>query len=201
YEAPPEDPFSQYRPPDPDFEGTRRDASPFARPGQDLSASEPESDMEKTPGPETDPYRPVPMETVPHFSSDPNIPAISQDDNPDATRVATVPQELLEASARTTRANVAAPRASGPISLPKMPAVAAAPVNPEEAHFQEIYREFVATRKRCGEGEDGLTYDKFALKLRKNKEQLVQKYNCKTVRFQVYVKEGKAALKATPVKE
>ncbi len=38
-------------------------------------------------------------------------------------------------------------------------------------------------------------------KLRKNKEQLVTKYNCKTVRFQVYVKEGKAALKATPVKD
>ena len=37
--------------------------------------------------------------------------------------------------------------------------------------------------------------------LRKNKEQLVAKYNCRTVRFQVYVKDGKAALKATPVKD
>jgi hypothetical protein len=26
------------------------------------------------------------------------------------------------------------------------------------------------------------------------------KYNCKSVKFQVYVKDGKAALKATPVK-
>jgi hypothetical protein len=46
-----------------------------------------------------------------------------------------------------------------------------------------------------------MTYDKFAAKLRKNKEQLVAKDNCKTVRFQVYVKDGKAALKATPVKD
>jgi hypothetical protein len=38
-------------------------------------------------------------------------------------------------------------------------------------------------------------------KLRKNKEQLMQKYSCRTVKFQVYVKEGKAALKATPVKD
>ena len=37
--------------------------------------------------------------------------------------------------------------------------------------------------------------------VRKNKEQLVQKYACRTVKFQVYVKEGKAALKATPVKD
>jgi hypothetical protein len=29
---------------------------------------------------------------------------------------------------------------------------------------------------------------------------LVEKYSCRTVRFQVYVKDGKAALKATPVK-
>ena len=40
-----------------------------------------------------------------------------------------------------------------------------------------------------------------AQKLRKNREQLVQKYACRTVRFAVYVKDGKAALKATPVKD
>ncbi|HEX8434357.1 MXAN_5187 C-terminal domain-containing protein, partial [Archangium sp.] len=71
----------------------------------------------------------------------------------------------------------------------------------EEQHFQDVFREFAATRDQCGEPNDGLTYDKFVAKLRKNKEQLVQKYACKTVRFQVYVKEGKAALKATPVKD
>ena len=64
-----------------------------------------------------------------------------------------------------------------------------------------MYREFVATRERCGESADGLTYERFAVKLRKNREQLMQKYACRTVRFQVYVKEGKAALKATPVRE
>jgi hypothetical protein len=55
-------------------------------------------------------------------------------------------------------------------------------------------------RVKCGEPSEGLTYDKFRLKLEKNKEQLVQKYGCRTVRFQVYVKEGRAALKATPVR-
>jgi hypothetical protein len=75
------------------------------------------------------------------------------------------------------------------------------PQDSEEQHFEEVFREFIATRERCGEPADGLTYDKFVPKLRKNKEQLVQKYNCKTVRFTVYVKDGKAALKATPVKE
>jgi hypothetical protein len=54
-------------------------------------------------------------------------------------------------------------------------------------------------RDECGEGSDGLTFDRFRVKLEKNKETLVQKYGCRTVRFQVYVKEGKAALKAPPV--
>jgi hypothetical protein len=71
----------------------------------------------------------------------------------------------------------------------------------EETHFQETFRDFLATRQKCGEPNDGMTYDKFAAKLRKNKEQLVAKYACRTVKFQVYVKDGKAALKATPVKD
>ncbi len=127
---------------------------------------------------------------------------LGSDFNPDATRVAAIPAALLQESARGTDANVPTVRSSAP--LPRMPQVAAPAVveaTPEEQHFQEIFREFVATRERCGEGADGLTYEKFAVKLRKNKEQLVQKYNCRTVRFQVYVKEGKAALKATPVKD
>jgi hypothetical protein len=37
-------------------------------------------------------------------------------------------------------------------------------------------------------------------KLIRNREQLVKKYQCRTVRFQVYEKDGKAALKATPVR-
>jgi hypothetical protein len=73
--------------------------------------------------------------------------------------------------------------------------------NADDAHFQDVFRNFVATRQQCGEPADGLTYEKFAQKLQKNREQLITRYNCRTVRFQVYVKEGKAALKATPVKE
>ncbi len=70
----------------------------------------------------------------------------------------------------------------------------------EETHWQQVFQDFLRTRDACGEGTEGLTYDKFRQKLDGNKAQLVAKYACKTVRFQVYVKEGKAALKATPVK-
>lgn len=117
--------------------------------------------------------------------------------NPDATRVAPVPQELLRESVRVGASRVDLK----PMNTPAPPPSVASAFSPEEKHFQDVYREFVATREKCGEPADGLTFEKFAVKLRKNKEQLIQKYNCKTVRFQVYVKDGKAALKATPVKD
>jgi hypothetical protein len=109
-----------------------------------------------------------------------------------------IPQELLLAAARQ---ELEAPRPAPLPPLPAPPPPAATGPAADEAHFEEVFREFIATRERCGEPADGLTYDKFVAKLRKNREQLVQKYACRTVRFQVYVKEGKAALKATPVKD
>ncbi|WP_375743875.1 cell division protein FtsK [Corallococcus interemptor] len=129
----------------------------------------------------------------------------SEPESPETTRVAAIPRELLQASTRPTSEAIPmpAPRSSGPqaIPLPMPGGNGAAAALSEEQHFQDVFREFVTTRERCGEQADGLTYDKFVQKLRKNKEQLVTKYACKTVRFQVYVKEGKAALKATPVKD
>ena len=71
----------------------------------------------------------------------------------------------------------------------------------EEAHFRHIFDDFIAKKRDCGESTAGLTRDKFLQKLRDNKASLVAKHNCRTVRFSVYVKDGKAALKATPIRE
>jgi hypothetical protein len=103
---------------------------------------------------------------------------------PDTTRVADIPPELLQAAARPETTPGSRTRTAS-----------------DEEHFQEVYREFVAQRDRCGESADGLTFERFAVKLRKNRDQLMAKYGCRTVRFQVYVKDGKAALKATPVRD
>ena len=114
----------------------------------------------------------------------------------EATVVSAVPEQLLRATAKRTGPATAA------VTTPAVPLPAAGPPpNPEDAHFTDVYNQFLATRAQCNEPADGLTFDKFVLKLRKNKEQLVEKYKCKSVRFQVYVKDGKAALKATPVRD
>jgi hypothetical protein len=71
----------------------------------------------------------------------------------------------------------------------------------EEASFRAVFNEFVELKKRCGEPTAGLTFPKFSEKLRKNRDDLMSKPGCVGVKFSVYVKDGKAALKATPVKQ
>ncbi|HEY4182441.1 MAG TPA: MXAN_5187 family protein [Kofleriaceae bacterium] len=70
-----------------------------------------------------------------------------------------------------------------------------------EAHFRQVYEQFLTVKKTCGEPTAGLSFEKFSEKLVKNRDDLMAKTGCKEVRFTVYVKEGKAALKATPVKD
>jgi hypothetical protein len=71
----------------------------------------------------------------------------------------------------------------------------------ENPYFREIFDQFLALKKSCNEPTAGLTYDKFAGKLQRNRDELMQKTNCRDVKFTVYVKDGKAALKATPVRD
>jgi hypothetical protein len=66
--------------------------------------------------------------------------------------------------------------------------------------WRSVHEEFLRVRSAQGEPVDGVSWDRFRDKLRKNRDLLVQKYACRTVRFQVYVKEGKTALRATPVR-
>ena len=55
-------------------------------------------------------------------------------------------------------------------------------------------------KHQCGESTTPLTFEKFKGTLQRNKDALVARHNCNRVKFTVYVKEGKAALKASPVK-
>ncbi|HUH04593.1 MAG TPA: MXAN_5187 family protein, partial [Kofleriaceae bacterium] len=70
----------------------------------------------------------------------------------------------------------------------------------QEAAFQRVFDDFLTLKKKCGESTANLTFDKFTAKLKKNRQALMSKHGCKEVKFQVYIKDGRAALKATPVK-
>jgi hypothetical protein len=71
--------------------------------------------------------------------------------------------------------------------------------DPDEAHFRETFDKFMALRAETGESA-ALSYDKFAAKLRQNREQLLSRGTARTVRFTVYKKDGRAAIKASALR-
>lgn len=182
----------------------------FGPPSPSPAPEAPASEVPPPPEPPL-PFEPEEMRTVAYRSSPENpglnlgFPAPAngamepEEDYHEATRVASVPEELIRASAQAG-GDVAELLRSAAAPLPSLGPVPF-PADPDEPHFQQVFRDFLSTRESCGEAGDGLTFEKFAAKLRKNRDQLVQKYACRTVRFAVYVKDGKAALKATPVKD
>ena len=97
------------------------------------------------------------------------------DEPEESTQIKHIPQELIEASA---------PGVQG-----------------EETHFREVFEQFVATQEQCGVSVSGLTFDKFVRKLHAARDQVIKRHKASGVRFTVYVKEGRAALKASPVKQ
>ena len=73
--------------------------------------------------------------------------------------------------------------------------------NPEEGEWRQVYQDLVALKQQCGENVDGFAYEKFEGTLRKTRDKLMTGPGVKKVKFSVYVKDGKAALKANPLKE
>jgi hypothetical protein len=98
---------------------------------------------------------------------------------------------------KTTAAYPSAAGSAGQVVVPE-----SGPTNEQEeqVYFHQIYEEFVALKRKLGEPVEQLTFDRFEGTLKKNRDTLVAHYNCRFVNFQVYEKDGKASLKATPVK-
>lgn len=71
----------------------------------------------------------------------------------------------------------------------------------QEPYYRDIFSQFIALKKSCGEPIAGVTYAKFSEKLQNNRNELLSRTGCRDVRFTVYVKDGKAALKASPVRD
>jgi len=70
----------------------------------------------------------------------------------------------------------------------------------EETEWRRVFEEFLAMKRELGEPVEKLTFDKFRGTLQRNKDALVARHGCERVMFTVYEKQGRAALKASPVK-
>lgn len=91
-----------------------------------------------------------------------------------------------------------APEANVTMQDFSMPAVSEQ--DPDEPHWRETYDKFRELKAQLGEAADKISFEKFSTKLRKNRADLLAKHNCKGVRFSVYEKDGKAAIKASAIR-
>ena len=69
-----------------------------------------------------------------------------------------------------------------------------------DPEFRGLFHSYQAARKACGEATDKHTHAKFLERVLKNREEIIAKTGCKDVSFEAIIKEGKASLKATPIR-
>ena len=78
--------------------------------------------------------------------------------------------------------------------------VAAAPngATDPDVTFYQVFQEYVQARERCRESVEGLSYEQFRKRLADSRATIIREHGCVSVEFHVYVKDGRAALKAVP---
>ncbi len=69
----------------------------------------------------------------------------------------------------------------------------------EEAYLAKVFQDYVALRQKLGEAAPP-NREKFIHSLRQNSQKLKEKFKCSRVRFTVFEKQGKASVKAAPVR-
>lgn len=69
-----------------------------------------------------------------------------------------------------------------------------------EPEWTQVYHDFVRIKQDCGEAVEGFTFERFTQTLRKNRDTLMREHGVQQVQFSAYVKQGRAALKAKPVR-
>lgn len=73
-------------------------------------------------------------------------------------------------------------------------------VEAESTPYQKLFNEYLQSREKTGENSASVSFEKFSQQLAKQKETIVNRYECKDVDFYVAVEQGKTKLKAKPLK-
>ncbi|MCK5800850.1 MAG: hypothetical protein KAI47_26865, partial [Deltaproteobacteria bacterium] len=175
----------------------------------------PTLDLEKdAPSRETEKPAPFALSPLGNSASDEALPTLTpmalpdEEDENTPTSLKAPERPLLEVKVTAQQSAGRDKTRQGPFGseLAALAPNAAPPLSKEadtaesqEDYFKKIFEEFVAIKRSCGETTDKLTLDRFSTKLKKNRQSLIERYGCSDVRFRVYIKDGKAALKATPI--
>ncbi len=92
------------------------------------------------------------------------------------------------------------PRSQPP--LPAQPTIhiaGTAPPEPlSENRLRSVYRAYVEAKRRCNEDTTRLSFDAVAASLKRQVPELLERHNARDVEYRVFVKDGKAILRAVP---
>ena len=73
------------------------------------------------------------------------------------------------------------------------------PVDPlAETRLRSVYRAYVEAKRRCNEDTTRLSFDAVAASLKRQVPELLERHNARDVEYRVFVKDGKAILRAVP---
>ena len=67
-----------------------------------------------------------------------------------------------------------------------------------ENRLRSVYRAYVEAKRRCNEDTTRLSFDAVAASLKRQVPELLQRNNARDVEYRVFVKDGKAILRAVP---
>jgi hypothetical protein len=97
------------------------------------------------------------------------------------------------------------PSMTGPLGGPSMAMQPPMDVRPrtndlgprpyDEVHYRAAFDEFVSSKMRLGDPVDSISFEGFRDKLAKIEQTLIEKHGCRSVRFQVIVRERQVSLR------
>ncbi|MGZ6131178.1 MAG: MXAN_5187 C-terminal domain-containing protein, partial [Myxococcaceae bacterium] len=67
-----------------------------------------------------------------------------------------------------------------------------------ENRLRSVYRAYVEAKRRCNEDTTRLSFDAVAASLKRQVPELLERHNARDVEYRVFVKDGKAILRAVP---
>jgi hypothetical protein len=123
-------------------------------------------------------------------NSAPEVPAAPA---PAPAQAATKPAATGKAAA------VAKPEAPQPHAEPQIHIAGTAPPDPlGETRLRSVYRAYVEAKRRCNEDTTRLSFDAVAESLKRQVPELLERHKVRDVEYRVFVKDGKAILRAVP---
>ena len=110
------------------------------------------------------------------------------------------PHREPAADATSTTTGPAAPAdAPRPAGAPTIHIAGTPPPEPlSENRLRSVYRAYVEAKRRCNEDTTRLSFDAVAASLKRQVPELLERHNARDVEYRVFVKDGKAILRAVP---